>query len=140
MRTRVLSQICQLTVIAQDLGPDSMPVDAAVVVRVVDVNDNAPLIAVNTLQRNPSLPGLATSSVGQQKAPVGGSGSSSSSAPDVMVVAEVPENLAVGTFVGHVSVSDEDSGDFGRVECNMTETAAFSLVRRGRMSAEYQVE
>ena len=122
--TRLLFQVYQLTVIAQDLGPDSMPVDAAVVVRVVDVNDNAPIISVNTLQRSPPsaavAPGAATP-------------------PDqATITAEVPENLAAGTFVGHMSVVDADSGDFGRVECNMTETMAFGLVRRGRSSMEYQ--
>jgi len=117
-------------VIAQDLGPDSMPVDSAVVVRVIDINDNAPVIAVNTLQRNTAPPGVSTSK--QMLLPGDGS-------VVVSANAEVPENLAVGAFVGHMSVSDEDSGDSGRVECNITETSAFSLVRRGRSSTEYQV-
>ncbi len=38
-----------LSVTAQDKGPDSLPAHANVVVRVQDVNDNAPQITVNTL-------------------------------------------------------------------------------------------
>ena len=73
----------QLAVVAQDLGPDSLPVDAAVVVRVTDVNDNAPTIVINTL---------------------------SSRKTDS---ADVQENLAPGTFVAHVSVIDPDGGSGG---------------------------
>ncbi len=41
--------IYHLTVTARDRGPDSLPADATVVVRVKDINDNAPQITVNTL-------------------------------------------------------------------------------------------
>ena len=34
---------------AHDQGPDSIPADATVIVRVLDVNDNSPQITVNTL-------------------------------------------------------------------------------------------
>lgn len=130
MNSHGVVQVYQLTVIAQDLGPDSMPVDAAVVVRVIDVNDNAPVIAVNTLQRSPA---------GTRRPGTDQSTADTRSSTAAVIVAEVPENLAAGTFVGHVSVTDDDGGEFGRVDCNMTESSAFSLIRRGRSSTEYQV-
>lgn len=99
----------QLTVVAEDRGPDAMPTDAAVVIRIIDVNDNAPTIIVNTLTSR------------------GGTGA----------VAEVPENLPGGTFVAHVTVADADSGEFGRVDCNLTDDD-FSLRRRPD-SSEFQV-
>lgn len=99
----------QLTVVAEDRGPDAMPTDAAVVVRIIDINDNSPTIVVNTLASR------------------GGSGA----------VAEVPENLPAGTFVAHVTVADADSGEFGRLDCNLTDDA-FSLRRRPD-STEFQV-
>ena len=87
-----------------------MPTDAAVVIRIIDVNDNSPTIIVNTL----------TSRGGSTGA-----------------VAEVPENLPEGTFVAHVTVADADSEEFGRVHCNLTD-ADFSLRRRPD-SSEFQV-
>jgi len=105
--------VVQLTVVAQDRGPDAMPTDAAVVVRVVDVNDNPPTIVVNT---------LASRGAG------GGGGGAA---------AEVPENLPAGTFVAHVTVADADSGQYARVDCNLTD-AAFALRRRAN-SSEFQV-
>jgi len=104
--------VVQLTVVAEDRGPDAMPTDAAVVVRIVDVNDNAPTIVINTLASR----GLAA-----------GGGT----------VADVPENLPAGTFVAHVTVADADSGEFGRVDCNLTDVA-FELRRRSN-STEFQV-
>jgi len=108
--------VIQLTVVAEDRGPDAMPTDAAVVIRVVDVNDNAPNIVINTLSSRDSDSGG-----------LGGE-----------TVAEVPENMPAGTFVAHVTVTDADSGEFGRVDCNLTD-AAFSLLRRPD-TAEFQVD
>jgi len=104
--------VVQLTVVAQDRGPDAMPTDAAVVVRIIDVNDNSPTIVINTLASR------------------GGGGGGGTAA-------EVPENLPAGTFVAHVTVADADSGDFGRVDCNLTDVD-FALRRRPN-STEFQV-
>ncbi len=41
--------VYHLSVMAHDQGPDSIPADATVIVRVLDVNDNSPQITVNTL-------------------------------------------------------------------------------------------
>jgi len=43
------SKIYILSIMAHDRGPDSLPAHTTLVVRVEDVNDNAPQINVNTL-------------------------------------------------------------------------------------------
>jgi len=43
------TSIYLLSLTAQDRGPDSLPAHASLVVRVDDVNDNAPQISINTL-------------------------------------------------------------------------------------------
>ena len=73
--------VYHLMVTAADGGqPEAMTVDAMVVIRVLDVNDNAPQITVNT---------LATSDARS---------------------AAVPEDADVGTFVAHVIARDPDAG------------------------------
>jgi hypothetical protein len=46
---REQNPVIQLTVLAHDLGPDSLPSDVSVIVNVDDVNDNSPSIVVSTL-------------------------------------------------------------------------------------------
>ena len=41
--------VYRLTVVATDLGPDSLPTFATVTLYVLDINDNAPRIAVNVM-------------------------------------------------------------------------------------------
>ena len=65
--------------------------DAAVIVRVLDLNDNVPVMTVSTLTARKAES------------------------------AEVAENLAIGAFVAHVSVVDADGGSNGRVSCNISE-------------------
>lgn len=69
----------------------ALTADVAVHVRVDDLNDNRPEVVVNT---------LATSDA---------------------KVAQVPEQADVGTFVGHVVVSDADSGRNGRIDCKLVQ-------------------
>jgi len=83
---------------------------AAVVVRVSDMNDNAPVIAVNTLTTS-----------------------------DAEVV-EVVENAAAGTFVGHVTVRDADSGSNAQITCSLTSRSVDSPLRLEQVfDTEYQV-
>jgi len=79
--------VYRLLVSARDSGPEAVSADAAVIVRVSDVNDNVPRIFINTL--------LASDTD----------------------VATVPEDAQPETFVAHVLVADPDSGDNGRVSC-----------------------
>ena len=98
-------------VCAVDGGPEVVTSSyAAVVVRVSDVNDNAPVIAVNTLTTS-----------------------------DAEVV-EVVENAAAGTFVGHVTVRDADSGSNAQITCSLTSRSVDSPLRLEQVfDTEYQV-
>lgn len=79
----------RLIAIATDNNP-SWSAEAMVVVELEDVNDNAPVVVLN------SLTAFDTSSV------------------------NVRENVNSEQFVGHVTVSDADSGLNGRVECYLS--------------------
>ena len=85
--------IYNLMVTAQDLGPDSLPADATVVIHIKDVNDNAPEIIINTL---------------------------SDSATDE---AEISEDSPIGTFVAHVTVKDPDGGQNGQFNCSLNDNS-----------------
>jgi len=99
-----------LSVTAVDRGPDSLPAHVTVVIRVDDVNDNAPSIAVNS---------LATDRVHSSADWDGGSS-----------VATVDEGSPPGTFVAHVSVSDADrTGKSGRFRCAIDDGRNFRLVK-----------
>lgn len=96
---------------AIDNGPEMlMSSDAAVVIRVSDVNDNAPIIVVNTLTTSGTY------------------------------VVDVVENAAPGTFAGHVTVRDDDSGVNGQTSCSVTSRSADSPLRLQHVfDTEYQV-
>jgi len=90
-----VTPVYRLLVSARDYGPEAVSADAAVIVRVTDVNDNAPRISINTL--------LASDTD----------------------VATVPEDARPETFVAHVLAADPDSGDNGRVNCSLDEPANY---------------
>ena len=94
-----------------DSGPEVVTSsEVAVVIRVNDVNDNAPIIIVNTLTTSGTH------------------------------VVEVAENSPSGTFVGHVTVRDDDSGRNGRTSCTMTSHSADNPLRLKHVfDTEYQV-
>jgi hypothetical protein len=81
----------RLMVTARDCGsPEMRSADAVVVIRIVDVNDNAPTVRVNTIRWADAER------------------------------ASVPEDAAPDTFVAHVIATDADAGENGRVECRLT--------------------
>ncbi|ELU15555.1 hypothetical protein CAPTEDRAFT_62731, partial [Capitella teleta] len=85
------SDIYHLMVVAQDLGPGSLPTDATVVIHVQDINDNKPEITINTITE-----------------------------PNTDR-AEIEEDSPPGTFVAHVSVTDKDDGVNGQFTCSLSE-------------------
>nr|AUG84419.1 Pcd11x [Platynereis dumerilii] len=85
------SPVYHLVVLADDRGSDTIPAEATVIVRVLDVNDNAPLITVNTLTQ-----------AGTE-------------------VAEVVENADPETFVAHLTVTDPDNGKNGKFNCSLND-------------------
>lgn len=88
-----VAPVYHLMVTAQDLGPDSLPTDATIVVHVQDVNDNKPEITINTLTESDTDR------------------------------AEIAEDAPVGTFIAHVSVKDADAGLNGEFNCNLNNKA-----------------
>jgi Cadherin domain len=81
----------RLMVTARDCGsPETRTAEAVVVIRVVDINDNAPTVRVNTIR-----------SADAERA-------------------SVPEDASPDTFVAHVIATDADAGENGRVECRLT--------------------
>ena len=103
--------VYQFEVCAVDSGPEVVTSsDVTVVIRVNDVNDNAPIIVVSTLTTSGTY------------------------------VVDIVENSPPGTFVGHVTVRDDDSGRNGRTSCTMTSHSADSPLRLKHVfDAEYQV-
>lgn len=102
-------QLHVLSVTAVDRGPDSLPAHVTVVIRVDDVNDNAPLIAVNSLTAD------------SDRDPAEWDGTS---------VATVEEGSPPATFVAHVSVSDADrTGKNGRFRCAIDDHRNFRLIK-----------
>jgi len=93
----LLTPVYRLLVSARDSGPEAVSADAAVIVRVGDVNDNPPRISVNTLLASDT--DVAT--VPEDARP------------------EMETDARPETFVAHVTVSDPDSGDNGRVNCSL---------------------
>ncbi len=83
--------IYHLVVMARDKGQDSLPADATVIVQILDTNDNAPRITVNTLTA------AATDS------------------------AEISEDAEIGTFVAYITVVDPDSSVSGDFRCHLND-------------------
>jgi len=103
--------VYQLMVTASDCGsPEALSSDAIVIVRVGDSNDNAPMIRISTLRATDTD------------------------------VATVPEDARPDTFVAHVTVSDEDSGDNGRFSCVLSPPSVNAqFVLRTTHDNEFQV-
>ncbi len=111
--------VYHLTVTAQDQGPDSIPADATVIVKVQDINDNMPEITVNTITA------MGTDA------------------------AEIAENAVAGTFVAHLTVTDPDSGPNGQFNCSLNDNHfilqniyenEYKIATRDRLDREQQSE
>ncbi|XP_029458843.1 protocadherin-8-like [Rhinatrema bivittatum] len=89
----------ELDVQAQDRGSGPLTAACKVIVRLADVNDNAPTIAVN-----PLTPGSAGAAL-------------------------ITEAAAADSFVALVSTSDRDSGPAGQVRCSLHGHEHFRLQR-----------
>jgi len=94
-----------MVVVARDQGHDPLSSEATVVVRVDDVNDNAPSVTIRTLHSSTTT--------------------------------ELPESSAVGSFVAHVSVVDQDSAASGHVNCSVSHPAVFALQQK--YATEFQL-
>ena len=116
------TSVYHLVVVARDRGPDAVASETTVIVHVQDVNDNSPVVLASTLQHG------SAGTAGGGVITAGGS----------PAVADVLEDSPAGMFVAHVSVTDADSGQNGRVNCTMVGGGtAFRLIQK--YDTEYQV-
>ncbi|XP_068382930.1 protocadherin-8 isoform X2 [Eschrichtius robustus] len=107
----------ELDVRAQDRGPGPRAATCKVIVRIRDVNDNAPDIAITPL----AAPGAPVASpFAAATAALGGADATSSTGPgtpEAGAISLVPEGAARESLVALVSTSDRDSGANGQVRC-----------------------
>ncbi|XP_040123090.1 protocadherin-8 isoform X2 [Oryx dammah] len=107
----------ELDVRAQDRGPGPRAATCKVIVRLRDVNDNAPDISITPLAA-PAAP--AASPFPAAAAALGGAEATSSTrpgTPEAGAISLVPEGAARESLVALVSTSDRDSGANGQVRC-----------------------
>ncbi|ELU04950.1 hypothetical protein CAPTEDRAFT_218758 [Capitella teleta] len=95
---REATESYSLTVLASDLGANSVQVPVTVTVTIIDLNDNIPQISVRGV---------------------------SSTSPTGRV--SIMENSPIGTFLAHISVKDSDSGLNGDVTCNLLNNTHFQM-------------
>ncbi|XP_050622672.1 protocadherin-8 isoform X2 [Macaca thibetana thibetana] len=109
----------ELDVRAQDRGPGPRTATCKVIVRIRDVNDNAPDIAITPLAA-PGAPAASPFAAAAAAAALGGADASSpagAGTPEAGATSLVPEGAARESLVALVSTSDRDSGANGQVRC-----------------------
>ncbi|XP_016013679.2 protocadherin-8 isoform X2 [Rousettus aegyptiacus] len=109
----------ELDVRAQDRGPGPRAATCKVIVRIRDVNDNAPDIAITPLAAL-GAPAASPFAAAAAAAALGGTDATSSTGPgtpEAGAISLVPEGAARESLVALVSTSDRDSGANGQVRC-----------------------
>ncbi|XP_028608552.1 protocadherin-8 isoform X2 [Grammomys surdaster] len=109
----------ELDVRAQDRGPGPRTATCKVIVRIRDVNDNAPDISITPLAA-PGAPATSPFAAAAAAAALGGADAASSAGSGTQeagVTSLVPEGAARESLVALVSTSDRDSGANGQVRC-----------------------
>ncbi|XP_027963208.1 protocadherin-8 isoform X2 [Eumetopias jubatus] len=110
----------ELDVRAQDRGPGPRASTCKVIVRIRDVNDNAPDITITPLAA-PGAPAASPfAAAAAAAAALGGADATSPTGPgtpEAGTVSLVPEGAARESLVALVSTSDRDSGANGQVRC-----------------------
>nr|XP_004651062.1 protocadherin-8 isoform X2 [Jaculus jaculus] len=109
----------ELDVRAQDRGPGPRTATCKVIVRIRDVNDNAPEISITPLAA-PGAPAASPFAAAAAAAALGGGDATSSAGPgtaEASATSLVPEGAARESLVALVSTSDRDSGANGQVRC-----------------------
>ncbi|XP_034521160.1 protocadherin-8 isoform X2 [Ailuropoda melanoleuca] len=109
----------ELDVRAQDRGPGPRASTCKVIVRIRDVNDNAPDITITPLAA-PSAPAASPFAAAAAVAALGGADATSPTGPgtpEAGAISLVPEGAARESLVALVSTSDRDSGANGQVRC-----------------------
>ncbi|KAM4863621.1 protocadherin-8 isoform X2 [Urocitellus parryii] len=104
----------ELDVRAQDRGPGPRAATCKVIVRIRDVNDNAPDIAITPLAA-PGAPAASPFAAAAAAAALGGTAGPGTQ--EAGATSLVPEGAARESLVALVSTSDRDSGANGQVRC-----------------------
>ncbi|XP_070263554.1 protocadherin-8 isoform X2 [Myotis yumanensis] len=112
----------ELDVRAQDRGPGPRSATCKVIVRIRDVNDNAPDITITPLAAPgaPAASPFAAAAAAAAAAALEGADTTSSTGPgtpEASAISLVPEGAARESLVALVSTSDRDSGANGQVRC-----------------------
>ncbi|KAF6084648.1 protocadherin 8 [Phyllostomus discolor] len=111
----------ELDVRAQDRGPGPRAATCKVIVRIRDVNDNAPDIAITPLAApgapaaSPFAAAAAAAAAAFEESDT--TSSTGSETPEAGAISLVPEGAARESLVALVSTSDRDSGPNGQVRC-----------------------
>ncbi|XP_053419991.1 protocadherin-8 isoform X2 [Nycticebus coucang] len=109
----------ELDIRAQDRGPGPRSATCKVIVRIRDVNDNAPDISITPLAA-PGAPAASPFAAAAAAAALGVADATSSAGPgtsEAGATSLVPEGAARESLVALVSTSDRDSGANGQVRC-----------------------
>ncbi|XP_008143754.2 protocadherin-8 isoform X2 [Eptesicus fuscus] len=111
----------ELDVRAQDRGPGPRSATCKVIVRIRDVNDNAPDITITPLAA-PGAPAASPFAAAAAAAAAALEGAVTTSStgpgtPEAGAISLVPEGAARESLVALVSTSDRDSGANGQVRC-----------------------
>uniref|UniRef100_H2YLZ1 Cadherin domain-containing protein n=1 Tax=Ciona savignyi TaxID=51511 RepID=H2YLZ1_CIOSA len=106
--------IHHLTVEARDKGPNSSPAYTTVTVQVVDVNDEYPQIVINFMDY------LDTAS--QDDTP------------------SEATNMAKGTYIAFVTITDRDTGVNGNVTCRLKDSKDFELYELDKKESRYLIK
>ncbi|XP_042759787.1 protocadherin-8 isoform X2 [Panthera onca] len=109
----------ELDVRAQDRGAGPRASTCKVIVRIRDVNDNAPDITITPLAA-PGAPAASPFAAAAAAAALGGADATSPTGPgtpEAGAISLVPEGAARESLVALVSTSDRDSGANGQVRC-----------------------
>nr|XP_028594282.1 protocadherin-8 [Podarcis muralis] len=107
-----LQRAYELDVQASDRGASPLAASCKVVVRLLDVNDNAPAVAISALSA-----GSGGAGAGSEPGSLVEGGASPEGAAAAWTVAYVSEAAPAESLVALVSTSDSDAGANGQVRC-----------------------
>uniref|UniRef100_F6VZT8 Cadherin domain-containing protein n=1 Tax=Ciona intestinalis TaxID=7719 RepID=F6VZT8_CIOIN len=117
--------IHHLTVEARDKGPNSSPAYTTVTVKVIDINDEYPQFSIKFMEY--------LDPASQDRRPTS---DAATETPDTEVVF-VKEDMARGSYIAFVTITDRDTGLNGNVSCRLKESDGFELFvidRKGKQN------
>ncbi|KAH0624449.1 hypothetical protein JD844_031879 [Phrynosoma platyrhinos] len=109
-----LQRAYELDVQASDRGASPLAASCKVVVRLLDVNDNAPALAITALRPPDADAAAPTGREGDEE-----EGEEEGAVEDGATVAYVSEAAPAESLVALVSASDSDAGANGQVRCSL---------------------